>query len=67
MAPRIVPFSIHASAKEATDNEVAYANEFEFSIHASAKEATIMTLEELYQGFFQSTPPRRRRLPITIS
>ena len=35
-----------------------------FSIHASAKEATIIRLKRTKKIFFQSTPPRRRRLII---
>ena len=35
-----IPFSIHASAKEATFDDEELNNKFLFSIHASAKEAT---------------------------
>ena len=40
-------FSIHASAKEATQAEAALRKNMAFSIHASAKEATV-TSPELY-------------------
>ena len=58
----IQQFSIHASAKEATnffsDNRISFV----FSIHASAKEATpCKRFLVRLRFYFQSTPPRRRR------
>ena len=54
-------FSIHASAKEATQGYLRAVLPESFSIHASAKEAThgSACIERILD--FQSTPPRRRR------
>ena len=56
-----MPFSIHASAKEATKRLHSRYWHIKFSIHASAKEATFQGFRMVGTQSFQSTPPRRRR------
>ena len=56
--------SIHAPAKGATEIGIPNANvEKKVSIHAPAKGATLFAVDIMIGGMFQSTLPRRERLP----
>ena len=63
---RAVMISIHASAKEATLCSLMRKKGMTISIHASAKEATNSTMISVNGFAFQSTPPRRRRLRLSL-